>query len=59
VTALTGLTVFHWAGRWWAHWTALEETRNPNLPPEAKRELVRIVGAEDPEAPYGLEFQGV
>src|ERR1700732_2028892 len=46
-----GLSVWHWGGRWFASWKALEETDNTKLPPDTKRPLLRIV--EDLEAPYG------
>jgi hypothetical protein len=52
-----GLTVVYWAGRWFATWKVLEESDNPNLPPDAKHQLVRIF--EAPELPCGVEFHDV
>lgn len=52
-----GLTVWHWAGRWWAMWKMLEETDNPNLSAEAKRPLVRI--DESTDGAYGIAYQSV
>jgi hypothetical protein len=52
-----GLSVWHWAGRWFACWKALEETDSAKLPPAAKWQLLRIV--EDQEAPHGVHFNEV
>ncbi|HVT15841.1 MAG TPA: hypothetical protein VHQ90_06600 [Thermoanaerobaculia bacterium] len=52
-----GLTVWHGSGRWWAHWKALEETDNANLPPAAKHQLLRIDSA--PGGPYGISYSEV
>jgi hypothetical protein len=52
-----GLVVAYVAGRWFAWWKALEETDNPNVPPEAKHQLVRIY--EAPELRYGVKFHDV
>jgi hypothetical protein len=49
-----GLTVVWAAHRWFATWTDLDE---PNLPPDQRQELVRIVA--DPSSPFGIGLEEV
>ncbi len=49
-----GLNVFHAFHRWFAAWTDLDE---PDLPPDQRQELVRIVA--DPRSPYGISLEEV
>ncbi len=51
------LSVFRFAGRWFATWVCVEEILNENLGEEDKYALLNIVA--EPEKPYGIDFHGV
>ena len=52
-----GLTILYVGDRWLALWEMVEERDNPELPPDRKRELLRI--AADPSLPFGIAFSEV
>jgi len=50
-----GLTVYHFAGRWFAVWRDLDEPESATE--EMRYQVLRVIA--NPEAPHGLGFEEV